>query len=121
MKDERDKPVATGGEEFASSRTAKIMGMFMTVLLMAAAGCGSSQTDSLEHVHYDKNGDGYCDEDGQPMRANASGYGSGGGYYYLPHVGGAAAGTASAVKGPAGGISSGSHGGIGSAAAGGGG
>lgn len=105
-----------------TNKTAKVLGLFMAVALAATAGCGTTDRDQLRHVHYDKNGDGYCDEDGQPMDSSYGGshYYHSGGYYSLPHYGSS---TPASSPGHPAGISSGTaaHGGIGSVSAGGGG
>ncbi|HWR56484.1 MAG TPA: hypothetical protein VN462_08245 [Negativicutes bacterium] len=97
------------------TKTAKIMGLFMAAVLAAGAGgCGSG------HVHVDRNRDGYCDEDGQPLNSNSS---SGSSWYHWSHYRGgsypAAGSTDTHATGS--GISSGAKGGIGSHASGGGG
>lgn len=50
----------------------------MVALLTVTAGCGSGETTRSGHTHIDRNNDGYCDEDGEPMPA---GSGNSGGYY----------------------------------------
>ncbi len=99
----------------------------MVALLTVTAGCGGSETTRAGHTHIDRNNDGYCDEDGEPMPAGSSGY-RGSGYYGVPFFGGATRyGAAPAGKpsgpGHAATISGGSapRGGIGSAHSGGGG
>ena len=113
------KPAEPAGQP--NLKTTKVVGLFLAMALVTTTGCGTSpQQDQLQHVHYDKNNDGYCDEDGQPMRGTSA-YGSGyhGGYYGVPHYGGStSAGTPNSGRA---GISSGSHGGIGSGGSGGGG
>ena len=89
-----------------SGKTAKMLGLFMAVTLAATAGCGAPQ-----HAHIDRNGDGYCDEDGERVGTTYGSRGYGG-YYSSPYLGGqmmAAPGTPSTSAG----ISSGTHGGIG--------
>ena len=121
-------PKAAG--EPANPKTAKMLGLFLAAVLVLTPGCGSSENERAGHTHIDRNSDGYCDEDGEPMPAAGSGsryYGghSGyyGGYYSLPHYGGGNP-TVSQPGGPShpAGISSGTpHGGIGSSHTGGGG
>lgn len=110
-----------------SPKTARLLGLFLAAALVLTPGCGSSERAG--HVHIDRNNDGYCDEDGEPMPAGGSGsryYGGHSGYYGtysgLPRSGGVTAGQPSGSSHPAG-ISSGAapHGGIGSSHTGGGG
>jgi hypothetical protein len=116
-------------EDF-SPKTAKMLGLFLAAVLVLTPGCGSNETERAGHTHIDRNNDGYCDEDGEPMPAAGSSsrhYGNSGGYYggyySLPHYGGGT--TTVQPSGPShpAGISSGSapHGGIGSSHTGGGG
>src|SRR5689334_6935511 len=107
-----------------ASKTAKVLGLFLAAALVLTPGCGSG-TERADHVHIDRNNDGFCDEDGEPMPAGGSGsrYYGGSGYYGLPHYGG---GTVSShPSGPShpAGITGGTapHGGIGSSHTGGGG
>jgi|GEM_PF-5755869 len=62
-------------------KTAKILGLFMATALAVLPGCAG-----FNHTHIDRNGDGYCDEDGRPMNSSTGGRshyygGSSGGYY----------------------------------------
>lgn len=97
----------------------------MVALLTVTPGCSSGDQARSGHVHIDRNNDGYCDEDGDPMpRGSGSGY-YGGSHYYgtyggPSHYGGTTSGQP-AGTGHAASISSGSHGGIGSSHSGGGG
>jgi hypothetical protein len=115
---------AEQSQRHSGLKTAKVLGLFMAITLVATAGCGTAERDQLQHVHYDKNGDGYCDEDGAPMNSSVgrSGFFHGGGFYSLPHFGGAESASSPSPSHPAG-ISSGTagHGGIGAVSAGGGG
>lgn len=98
----------------------------MVALLTVSAGCGTGDQNRSGHTHIDRNNDGYCDEDGEPMPRAGGGY-YGGHYYGTPYIGGSNySGTPSGqVAGPghAATISSGSapHAGIGSTHTGGGG
>lgn len=94
--------------------TAKVLGLFMAIVLATATGCGTAANSST-HVHIDRNQDGYCDDDGQPMTASSGSryYHGGGGYYSLPNSGSSTTNTVPSAGHPAS-ISAGSHGGIGS-------
>lgn len=53
-----------------------LAGLFLAAA-MTVSGC-----DNEEHVHVDRDGDGYCDEDGESMRdSHGRYYGHGPGYY----------------------------------------
>jgi len=115
---------APAGGKLPEGRTARVLGLFMAALLVAAAGCGTD-TASPHHVHVDRNNDGYCDEDGEPMpaagarHAGSPYYGST--YYGLPRSGGSLYAPSQTTGRPAT-ISSGvPRGGVGGSAAGGGG
>jgi hypothetical protein len=108
-----------------NDKTTKLLGLFTAALLaVTAAGCGTADQARSGHVHVDRNNDGYCDEDGEPMPAR-----SGGGHYYgVPFFGGSTRTGVAAPGQPAGssrpaGITGGSapRGGIGSSHTGGGG
>lgn len=111
-------------EYYAGGKTARLLGLFMAAALVGVSGCGAPETVRYEHIHIDRDNDGYCDEDGAVMSENRRG-----GPVVLP--GGYYGGTAgkTAVSGPAApagtapAISSGTapKGGIGSGATGGGG
>lgn len=73
------------------AKTAKALGLFLAAVLVLTPGCGGSGDARSGHTHIDRNNDGYCDEDGEPMpAAGGSRYHGGyyGGYYGLPHFGG---------------------------------
>ena len=59
----------------------------MVALLTVTAGCGSGDQNRSGHTHIDRNNDGYCDEDGEPMPAGGSAY-HGSHYYGAPYYGG---------------------------------
>lgn len=59
------------------TKTAKILGIFMASAITFMSGCSSSG----QHVHVDRNRDGYCDEDGKPMNSSSSGGGHYGSFY----------------------------------------
>lgn len=109
------------------TKTTRMLGLFMAALLVVTAGCGSSEPTRAGHVHVDRNNDGYCDEDGEPMPRSGGGHYYGGTYYGTPGYGspgyGSHAPTAPAGSGHAATITGGSapHGGIGSTHVGGGG
>ncbi|HMM22246.1 MAG TPA: hypothetical protein PKA10_16115 [Selenomonadales bacterium] len=71
-----------GCETGELSKTARLLGLFTAVLLVAAPGCGLTDDSQAKHVHVDRNGDGYCDDDGEPVGQPESR--PGGGLYYLP-------------------------------------
>lgn len=98
----------------------------MVALLTVTPGCSSGDQARSGHVHIDRNNDGYCDEDGEPMpRGSGSTYH--GSHYYGTYGGpthyGGTTSSQSSGSGHAASISSGSssHGGIGSSHSGGGG
>jgi len=68
---------------YVNSKTAAVLGLFMATALTVTPGCGYNDAAQNRHVHVDRDGDGYCDEDGQPMngRSTGSGYSR---YYGLP-------------------------------------
>lgn len=111
------------GQQF-NIKTAKVLGLFMAVVLAATPGCGTTQTARPGHVHVDRNGDGYCDEDGETITGGGSGgshyYHSNGGYYSTTHYGGSSSSPVTTSTHSAG-ITSGAHGGIGGHSSGGGG
>ncbi|TNJ62860.1 hypothetical protein FE784_28600 [Paenibacillus hemerocallicola] len=61
--------MALGGE---SGKTRKLVSLFVAAALVAAPGCGSRQVSAGEC--WDKNNDGYCDDDGSSV---------GGSYHYV--------------------------------------
>lgn len=104
------------------SKTAKLLGLFTAVMLVAAPGCGLTGDSQAKHVHVDRNGDGYCDDDGEPVSSQSGGgYYHTGGYYSTPRAPGALGTTTPSGHSPT--ISSGSapKGGIGGLGIGGGG
>lgn len=110
-------------------KSVRMLGLFMAALLAATVGCGGGhQPAGQGHVHVDRNNDGYCDEDGEPMPDGSGSrhggyYGPPGYYYGSSGYRGPAAGSPGAGTGRAATISGGSaaHGGIGSMGSGGGG
>jgi hypothetical protein len=87
--------------------TATIVGLFLC--LTVSTGCGSAPSAQSRpgHVHIDKNGDGYCDEDGEPMGSSStSPWYNNSRYYSSPSVSAAKDGSPSITKGtsPKGGI-----------------
>jgi hypothetical protein len=107
------------------NKTAALLSLFMAALLTVTAGCSSTDQGRPGHTHVDRNDDGYCDEDGEPMPARA-----GGSHYYgAPfffggtRTGVVAPGQAAPGSSRSATISSGkaAHGGIGGVSAGGGG
>ena len=91
-----------------SDKTTRVVGLFMAITLFVSPGCATNS--SWGHVHVDRNGDGYCDEDGQSMHSSS---GSGRSYY-------GGSGTSGSSERSTG-ISTGSHGGIGGSSSSGGG
>lgn len=104
---------------FRESKTARLVGLFAVAVLSVTPGCGSNT--AAQHVHVDRNDDGYCDEDGEPMNQRGNGYSRSGGF--IPYFGGIGSNTATTAPGHAATISGGSasHGGIGGGHSGGGG
>lgn len=102
-----------GGKEIqATSKTAKLMGLFTAAMLAVSPGCSYfNDNANSRHVHVDANNDGYCDEDGQSMNQSNSNTGSG---YYHGYAGGGYFGGWSRNKTSSGTMSSGAKGGIGS-------
>lgn len=107
----------------SGDKTAKVLGLFMAALLVATAGCGSSEQARPGHTHIDRNNDGYCDEDGDTMAAGSGNRHYGSTFYGTPHYGGgtvagqpAGAGHAATIsggtsaRGGIGGVSTGSGG-----------
>lgn len=105
------------GKQHGPTKTAKVVGLFMAAVLAAgASGCSSPLS---RHKHIDRNKDGYCDEDGQPMTSGSS---SGSRWYHWSHYYGGSSRTASGTvnsHSSKSGISSGAKGGVGSHAGGG--
>lgn len=67
------------------SKTAKLVGLFTAVMLATAPGCGLLGDSQAKHVHVDRNGDGYCDDDGEPVtQSGGGGYYHPGGFYSAP-------------------------------------
>ncbi|MBP2652534.1 MAG: hypothetical protein H6Q73_103 [Firmicutes bacterium] len=87
-----------------SDKTTRVVSLFMAITLLVAPGCATNTRPG--HVHVDKNGDGYCDEDGQSMHSSSGSSG----YYRSSYYGGSSSESSS---GRSTGISTGSHGGIG--------
>lgn len=110
------------GAKTPDTKTAKMLGLFMAALLVVTAGCGGEQPRA-GHVHIDRNNDGYCDEDGEPMPRSGGGYHYyGGSYYGTPGHSNPSPGAAPGSPGHAATITSGApHGGVGSTHVGGGG
>jgi hypothetical protein len=79
-------------DNFTASKTARIFGLFMAAVMAVTPGCTSNNGQN-RHVHVDKNGDGYCDEDGELMNSSRSGFhrnyfgGGYGGTYNNPQSG----------------------------------
>lgn len=48
--------------------TAQLTGLFLAAVLAVTTGCSGG------HAHVDRNQDGYCDEDGEPMNTSRSSY-----------------------------------------------
>ncbi|GAA3410209.1 hypothetical protein ACFFNY_22305 [Paenibacillus hodogayensis] len=93
-----------------NGKARKLVSLFVAAALIAAPGCGSSRTVSARDC-WDRNNDGYCDDDGSSV--------GGGSYHY---VNGSRVYTRSGVSDSShessykssSGISTGSKGGIGS-------
>jgi len=103
--------------------TTQLTGLFLAAALMLSSGCSNEPGG---HTHVDRNQDGYCDEDGEPVGStyrSHSGYGR-----PLFGWGGGSSGASTSTSKSSGSEgahistgSSGGHGGIGSSHGGGGG
>ena len=75
-------------EDQGGNRLAGLMALFLAAAVTLTAGC-SSGGQGRNHICIDKNNDGLCDVDGQPMTAGGGTgtYYGGGRYYSTPHFG----------------------------------
>ncbi len=68
--------MSKGRFEAESLRSKRIIGLFMSAALILSSGCSNTATN---HRHVDKDQDGYCDYDNEPMNQGTR---SGSSYYY---------------------------------------